>query len=49
MFGLIPTPRIHYPRKVTLYLGMRMRYEAGNCAIVISIRRPFKPCLKGGF
>jgi len=39
----------HYPRKVTLYLGIRMKYEAGNCAIVISMKRPLKWCLKSGF
>ena len=49
MFSLIPTPRIHYPRKVTLYLGMRMRYEAGNCAIVISMKKILKWCPKNVF
>ena len=32
--------------KVTLYLGMRMRYETGNRAIVISMKTAFKRCPK---
>ena len=32
----------------TSYLGMWIRYEAGNCAIVINMKRAFKRCPKRG-
>ena len=35
--------------KDTSYLGMWMRYEAGNCTIAISMKKPFKWCPKSGF
>ena len=34
--------------KDTSYLGMWIRYEAGNCAIVINMKRAFKRCPKRG-
>jgi len=35
--------------KDTSYLGLWMRYEAGNCTIAISMKRTFKWCPKSGF
>ena len=32
--------------KDTSYIGTWMRYEAGNCTIAISMKRPFKRCPK---
>ena len=45
-FGLIPIPCIQSLMKGTSYLGTLMRYDAGNCAIMISMKRVFKGCPK---